>query len=301
MRSRLIPLSMNILQMQTLGLPFFDPRSIMLAFDDDTPVGYVHTTLGPSPDGFNLSSRTGQICFLAVNPECSDPVSVARALLEAAEKYLIDLGVEEIYGGSPRPCAPFYIGFFGGAEAIGFFDSDTHLIRAFHEAGYEVFKNTVRFHLDLRDFKPRITPIVVGLMEKLDIFINDLPKPKTWWEACSFANFSWMEASARLKSNGRPVARIRVRVANPDMEDEDVLYSGTWDAGLMDVRVLPDFHRQGVAAYTLGEMLRYLVMQGQAEQIEAHIAEDSATMYPLLRSLSWREIDTGKIFLKSIR
>ena len=300
LRSRLIPLTMNTLQMQVLGIPFFDPRSIMLALDGKTPIGYVHTTLGPDANGADQTRRSGQICFLAVDSGYADVSAATQALLTAAERYLTGLGVKEIYGGSPRPCAPFYIGFHGGAEAIGFFDSQTHVIEAFRETGFEVYKTTVRFRLGLTNYTPPMPPGILDWLNKLDIVINDLPLPKTWWEACSFANFEWLEAAARLKSNGRPVARVRIRVANPDSEETDDLYQGCWDAGLMDVRVHPDFYRQGVAAYTLRELLRFLIDQSYVRQIEAHIADDSAMMYPLLRSLHWEEIDTGKIFRKTI-
>lgn len=299
-RSRLIPLSINTLLMQVLGLPMFDPRSIMLAFNGDNPVGYVHTTPGPTDDGSDLCPQTGQICFLAVDLDYPDKVDAARALLDAAEHYLVGRGALKIYGGSPRPCAPFYIGFHGGAEAIGFFDSQSHVIRAFEESGYALYKTTARFRLNLRDYVPPFIDSILEWEDKIEVGFSDFPLPKTWWEACSFANFEWIEAVAKLKSNGRPVARIRVRVANPDTEEMDRLYKGCWDVGLMDVRVHPDFHRQGVAAYTLRETLRRLMLHSHIMQIEAHIADDSSTMYPLLRLLRWEEVDTGKIFCKQI-
>ena len=45
-RDKLPPLpslSIERLQAQVLGLPMLDRRSIMLAFNDETPVGYIHT------------------------------------------------------------------------------------------------------------------------------------------------------------------------------------------------------------------------------------------------------------------
>ncbi|MDR2754908.1 MAG: GNAT family N-acetyltransferase [Planctomycetaceae bacterium] len=299
-RTRLMSLSMNTLQMQTLGIPFLDRCSILLAFENQEPVGYIHTTLAPNADGFSLNRRSAHICFLCVDPAYHDLWGAARALLHSAEHYFVEQGVEEIYGGSPRPSAPFYIGFYGGSEPIAFFDSDQYLIQVFLEMGYQIFKNTARFHLDLFDYIPPMTSAMVQWHSKLDIEFNETPKPRTWWDACAYANFEWIEAVAFLSNTHRPVARIRVRIANPDIDEAQVLYGGTWDAGLMDVRVHPDFYRQGVAAYTLAEMLRYLVGKNQIRQIEAHIDEDSVSMYSLLRSLLWNQIDTGKIFRKEI-
>jgi ribosomal protein S18 acetylase RimI-like enzyme len=300
-RSQLMPLSMNTLQSQVLGLPFFDRRSIQLAFENHEPVGYIHTTLGPTPDGFGLNRRTGHICFLCVDPAYPDLRRVAHQLLCAGEQYLAGQGVEEIFGGSPRPSAPFYVGFYGGSEPIAFFDSDQYLIQVFLESGYQIFKNSARFHLELTDYLPPMTSAMVHWHTRLDIEFDEKPMVKSWWMACAHANFEWLETRAYLSATHRPVALIQIRITNPDAEEESqALYGGTWDAGLMDTRVHPEFHRQGVAAYTLAETLRYLVGKKQIRQIEAHIDEDVTTMYPLLRSLLWNQIDTGKIFRKEI-
>ncbi len=297
-QARLIPLSMNVLLMQTLGPPFYERRSIMLAFEKEKPVGYVHATPGPTPDGSTLSDQIGQICFLALDPEATEPVRVGKALLKTSEEFLTGLGIKDIFGGSPRPCAPFYVGFFGASEPLGFFDSELLPIQVFEESGYQVLKNTVRFHFELQDFEPQVTMTSVEQMDKLDVLINHLPMPKTWWEACSFAHFSWIESMAKLRDSGRTVARIRVRVTRSDSDESRFSSDKECHAGLMDVRVLPDFHRQGVAAFTLGETLRYLANRCDVRSIEAHIADDTATMISLLRSLHWNETDHGKVFRK---
>lgn len=299
-RSDLIPLSMNSLQMQVLGQPFFDSDAIMLAFDGDRAIGFVHTTLCPNKDRSDFSSDSGQICFLAIDPEYPDLWGAARILLRTAEDYLIGLGVGEIFGGSPRPCAPFYMGFYGGGEPLSILESDSHLIQVFQEAGYVVQKKTRRYRLNLRNYIPPITPITVGWRSQLEITFNDLAKSKNWWEGCCFANFEWHEAVAYQLNTRRPIARIWIRVANPDTEKDTILYGGTWDAGLMDIRVHPDFHRKGVAAYTLGEMLRYIKLQSHVLQIEAQIDQADDSLNALLRSLQWQEIETGILFRKEI-
>lgn len=291
---------MTTLQMQTLGIPFFDPKSIQLVFDGSTPVGYAHTTLGPASDGSDFSRETGQICFLCVDPEYPDLWGASRTLLYHAEEYLRNQGVREIYGGSPRPCAPFYIGFFGGAEPIGFFNSDPHLIQVFQELKYETFQTTTRYRLGLTNYVPQVTQATLRWRSELDIRCRTHPKPKTWWEACALANFEWFEVFASLVGTGKSICRIRARVASPDTEVDNILYGGTWDAALMDMRVHSDFVRRGVGAFCLGEMLRCLVQQSQAMQIEAHLIDSDKSMNRLLRYLDWSVVDTGVIFRKRL-
>jgi ribosomal protein S18 acetylase RimI-like enzyme len=291
---------MNSLQMQTLGTPFFDRRSVMLAFDADRAVGYVHCTPGPSADGSCLDPVTGQICFLCVDPAYPDRWGMAAALMTAAENYLTGLGAKVIFGGSPRYCAPFYFGFYGGSEPLAFFDSDQYITQTFLAAGYAPFKKTVRFHLNLTDYVSSMSPAMVGWSSRLELE-HELPVyPKTWWQACAVANFQWMETMAYLSSSHRPIARILLRIANPDAEHDETLYGRTWDAGLMHIGVHPDFRHQGIAAYVLGETLQHLVQQQRVARIEAHIADDMPFTLNLLRSMKWNTVDTGTLFRKTV-
>lgn len=300
-RSRLIPLTMGSMQMQVLGIPLFDLRSIILAFDGHVPVGYVHTCFGPNAEGSDFSDRSGQICFLCVDPEYSDPWGAARILLRAGEQYLLERGATEILGGSPRPSAPFYTGFYGGGEPIAIFDSDRCLGQVFQEAGYRSHCRTTRYHLNLTQYMPPVNINSVSWRSQTLVSFSESLKARNWWEACTLANYEWLEATAILKSTNRPVARIRIRIANPDTEMDDIMYGGTWDAALMDIRVHPDFQQKGVAAHTLAETLRHLVAKQDVMQIEAHTTDNLISVNTLLQRFFWKEVDTGTIYRKTVR
>ena len=291
--------SHNQLQAQILGLPMFDNRSVMLAFEEDTPVGYIHTTLAPTEDGHSLDPTTGQICFLCVDPTYHDAPNVAVALIYAGEDYLSGLGAQKIYGGSPSPSAPFYTGFYSGGEAIGILDSDKTIINAFHEANYQIHQKTCWFHFDLRNYSPTATLEMIALYAELAVDIHEVPKAKTWWEGCLHANGIWFDATAYLIRTNRPVARLRTRVSYPDTENILAMYGGTWIASLMELRVHPDFANESTEKYLLEEMTRYLAAQNQVVQIEAHVSEDSP-LFGLLRSQSWHERDSGSVFVKTM-
>jgi ribosomal protein S18 acetylase RimI-like enzyme len=276
-----------------------DSRSIMLALDGDTLVGYIHTTLAPSEDGQTFDPATGQICFLCVDPQYHDAPGAAAALVRAGENYLATLGVQKIFGGSPSPSAPFYTGFYGGGEAIGFFLSDEIIINAFLEAQYKVHKKTALFCLDLRNYSPTITAEMVAYHTQFEVEINEIPETKIWWEGCAFANGIWFDAKAFPVRTQRPVARLRTRISYPDTENILTMYGGTWLASLMELRVHPDFTDGKIAAFLLGELARYLEAQSQVGQIESHATEGSL-LFALLHNQSWQEQDKGYIFVKDI-
>jgi ribosomal protein S18 acetylase RimI-like enzyme len=304
-RAKLMPLTMGVLQSQVLGIPFFDPHSIWLAFAGDTAVGYVHTCLSPNESRSGFTNKSGHICFIAVDPSYEDAVVCSRVLIRAGTQYLREKGVKDIFGGSlrPLPSQPFYTGFYGGGEAIGFFDSDAHVVQGFIDAGYNVCTNTIRYSLKLSGYTPPVTINTVGWRQNLTLMFNTAPVPHNWWEACALAHFDYLDATAYLNSSGKPVARTRVRIANPVPEDNGAefgrMYADSWDAALTDIRVHPDYHQSGIGAYVLGEMLRQLVAQKMVTRIEAHVQEEIKSLNMLLLATKWEKTDTGKIFHKS--
>ncbi|MDR0522206.1 MAG: hypothetical protein LBH00_10185 [Planctomycetaceae bacterium] len=292
-----IALSANHMQEQILGQPFFDRRAIMLAFEGREPVGYVHTSLNPLPDGSDFDGTAGTICFLCVDPASKDVPQTAAALIRAAEDYLLSLGVKTIYGGSPSPSVPFYSAFYGGGEPIGILHSDEFLIRAFEEQGYSLYQKTVCFHMNLRQYSPVYTPELVGWHADSTVSINEHPKARSWWEGCTFANGAWFDAIAYFNQTQRPIARLRIRLTYPNMENVFSLYGNTWLASLMELRVHPEFLDQNIASFLLEELLRYLAARNHIVRAAAHAAEQSL-LYTLLKKHAWKEKDNGTVFIK---
>jgi len=292
-------LSFNQLQTQILGLPMLDAKSVMIAFEGDSPVGYVHTTFAPSEDGYSFDYTTGQICFLCVDPRYPDVPGAAATLIQAAEHRLTELGAQKIFGGSPSPSAPFYTGFYSGGEAIGFLQSDKTIIDAFHAANYQVHEKTVWFHCDLQN---RFTPVTIETINydaEFEILVSELPKARTWWEGCAFSNGIWLDATAFSIKSERPVARLRTRITYPDTESISAMYGGTWLASLMELRVHPDHKDKGMQKHLLEKLIRHLLANNQIVQVEAHV-EKRSPLHSLLHSLCWVERNSGFVFVKEM-
>jgi len=274
-----------------------DTRSVMLAIEKDTPVGYIHAAFCPSDDGHSFDYSVGQICFLCVDPSHSDASGVAAALIHAGENYLTGLGARKIFGGSPSPSVPFYTGFYSGGEAVGLLQSDQTVVNAFHAANYQIHQKTVWFHYNLRSNFPSITAEMIGYDAEFDVRINEISKAKTWWEGCLLANGMWIDAVAYSTTFARPVARLRTRITYPDADGFLAMYGGTWLASLMELRVHPDFTDKGIQQHLLGKLIRHLTAYNHIVQIEAHVADDSP-LFTLLRHQSWAERGCGCVFVK---
>ena len=296
-QSRFFSMSMEKLDIGPLAMPFFNRHWIQLAFADDRPVGFVQAGLGPNGSGSDLSSDTGHIAMVVIDPECPEPVAVCGKLIQASERVLADSGVCRIYGGSPHPSLPFYLGLYGGAEPIGVFDADTAVGEAFRSLGYGVYQKTIRFQRELTNYFPPFLPTMLPWKSKLRLIIDDWPTAKNWWDALSLVRPNWMESTAILKESDIPIAQIRLHANEPE---EGPIYRNSWNIALMDLRVHPNFRRQGVGTYLLAETLRYLIAKSRAARVEAHVAENHSELCGLLKSLDWSEVETGTIFFKKI-
>ena len=295
------PLSLNQLQTQILGLPMLNAASVMLAFEEETLVGYIHTIFAPSLDGYTFDYTVGQICFLCIDPDCSDALGAASALIHAGENYLASRGAQKIFGGSPSPSAPFYTGFYGGGEAVGILHSNKAVIDAFQAANYQIHQQTRWFYYNIQHSLTDFSAEMASHYEFYSMKIGEVQKARTWWEGCSLANGMWYDAMAYSIQEKRPVARLRVRVtcpdASPEMEDVSALYGRTWLASLVELRVHPDFPSERMQDILLDELIRYLIAHNQVFRIEAHAAEGSL-LFILLRRKSWKERGNGSVFVK---
>lgn len=257
-RKRLIPLDSYVLQMQVLGLPFFDSQLLRIAFEEEKPLGYVHACFAPSSCGTRLDDTAAQVCFLGVNPETPHAEEVAFSLLESLESCLQARNTHTILGGSPHPSAPFYTGLYGGAESVAFFKRDKAVHRAFLRRGFQAGKNTLRFHCDLRHFTPRNEFLQSPPFPNLH-FVTVTPKAENWWRACSLANFDWLEMNAFDGETGEPCVKALLRIADPGTTQAHLAYEGIWDAALIDYVIAPKFARTELGTYFLDTLLRYIL------------------------------------------
>ena len=305
------PLSPALLEQHVLGRPWFDPYGLLLAFDDDQPVGFAHAGFGPNDDHTNIDRSVGVVCMMMVLPEYEHRRGVGTQLLDACERYLIDRGTKRIYGGAVRPAAPFYMGLYGGSEPIGVFESDTPAIELYRTSGYETIHKTLLFRLSLRSYTPPITAKTIPWRRKITLKRTDLPTPQHWWEACMMCHFTWLELRGYFPNDREPVGSVVIRVTDsldmpefmpptPDPSDSwRIIRRRPLTAGLMNIHVHPDCRNQGLAAYLLGEMIRDVQKHG-VTTFEAQAADDNAPLVALLKSMRWSIADRGEVFRKNL-
>jgi len=302
---------MALLEEHVLGRPWFDHRGLLLAFDDDQPVGFAHAAFGPNHDHTDIDPAIGVVCMMMVLPEYEHRLAVGKELLEVSERYLTERGAMLIYGGAVRPAAPFYMGLYGGSEPIGVFESDKLVGELFRNSGYETINKTLLVRASLKGYKIPITSKTVSWRRKIKLTQTDLPRPKHWWEACMMCHFTWIELRGHLPNDPAPVGSVVVRITDsremPEFKSPLRAPSDSWlvfrrkplTAGLMNIHVREDCRNQGLATWLMGEMIREAQKEG-VTTFEAQAAEDNKPLVALLKSMRWTVVERGEVFRKNL-
>lgn len=124
--------------------PYFTPQAVLIAYERDLPLGFVHLCNGPSDDRTAADPAVGSIEGLFFDPSRRD---VGDALLREAVSHHRTAGATKVLGWSSFSGYPLYRGIFVGLEPMAMED-DHHVVRAFLEAGFDYCQHSVEMAID---------------------------------------------------------------------------------------------------------------------------------------------------------
>ncbi len=283
--------SADVFEQFVLAKPYFDPKGLILAWDDSRPVGFVHAGFGPGEHGGTISTDLGVVCVLIVRPDCQRD-EVATGLLQAVEAYLAERGATIVYGGGLRPLNPFYTGLYGGSELPGVLQSDESAQSVFREQGYQEVDRVLIFRGDLRRFQAPIDRKQLVLRRKMLVRTEAAPGFRTWWEACTMGDFDLTRFEIAPRGGGPSVGHVTMRSMDPLGAPEP-----TRAAGIVEMFVEPAHRRQGYTKFMLTEAFRYLVRQ-DIHVVEAQTIEHNLASVRLFENMGFEVIDRGVVFRK---
>jgi GNAT superfamily N-acetyltransferase len=276
-----------------LAKPYFDGQGLIVAEENDRPIGFAHAAFGARQDGADLDREVGVVCRLMIAPH-DDGARVAGELLARSEAYLLARGAKTLLGGGVAPADPFYLGLYGGSELPGVLASDTQMQELLRGAGYMATGRRLVLELDLAGFRPAVSrqQMQVRRASKVESALD--PPPATWWEACTLGSTDRTRFSLQPKNGGGECGAVTFWNMQP--------LAASWGvhaAGMVQLAVAPAARRQGLATFLLGEALRQLHAQG-ITLIEAQATEDDAPTLRLLRKLGFRQVDEGVRLQKTV-
>jgi len=286
------PMSAALFEHLVLSKPYFDRHGLIVALDDDRPIGFVHGAFGPSEDEQTVSHEFGVVCMLLVHPDYRN-LGIGSELLKRSEAYLRERGAKVLYAGGIRPLNPFYLGLYGGSELPGVLDSDADAQRRYESSGYERIDRCVIMHRDLSTFRPTVDRKQLQLRRTMRMEIVTDPCSRTWWEACTTGGFD----RTTFRVLPRDGDDVLATVTFWNMEARSISW-GVYTVGLVDLEVAETHRRQGLATFLLGESFRQL-REHQISLVEVQTMERNKAAIALYESLGFNIVDRGVVYRKA--
>lgn len=285
------PMSATLLEYFAFSKPYFFYDGLILATDNDRPVGFVHAGFGPNSERTELSTECGVICFIVVRPEYRRQ-GIGGELLKRAEEYLQAAGAETIYGGSVRPLDPFYLGIYGGSELPGVLNSLPDVGPFFLSHGYEEHHRRLVLECELANFRAPIDRNQMQIRRTTDVELIYDPPPTDWWDACTFSNFERVRFELYDQSSSEQIGRVTLWMLDP------LAHSwGVRAVGMTDLQINEEQQGKGYATFLVSEALRRLYEQG-IWLVQVQTPESNEAAVALFNKLGFHEIDQGVIYIK---
>ncbi len=285
------PLTLPYLERSVLNKPYFDPKGLILAFQGDRPVGFAHAGFLPQATQGELSRDQGITCMLMVSEECDQP-AVADELLTRCEDYLAAGGAQVLYGGSPNPCHPFYLGLYGGFRLPGVMENDTLVTGLFKSRGYQVVDKYLRFQVIRDQYRHLLDSDIIGQFSGFNIQRTTDPVPTSWCEALCFCESEVIQFTLVNPANQQKIARVRFCRLDPNPHSRPAV-------GLAEVRTAAAWAQTGAESFLMEESLSSLWAEGIGV-VEAQCCQTDVALAEMLRGFGFQQRTSGVVYRKSI-
>ncbi|MBN2023036.1 MAG: GNAT family N-acetyltransferase [Pirellulales bacterium] len=285
------PMTVDLIEQFVLSKLYFEPSGLVLAREDDRPVGFAHAGFGPTDDEADVSRELGTTCLILVRPDC-DEARVAAGLLNQCETYLAAAGAKVLYGGAMAPLDPFYHGFYGGSELPGILATDQVARGAFESSGYKEIDRTVLFRGNLHSYEPPTGRQQLLLRREMLVHVVNDPPYRSWWECCATGGFERTRFELRPRLGGDCVAHAVVRNMDPTQG-----LGGAPSAGLTELHVDAGFRKRGLSVFLLAEVFHHLTRMG-VDWVELQTMSHNTAALGLYERLGFEQVNEGIVFRK---
>ena len=291
MRGLAQPMSTILLDEFVLSKPYFDQAGLIVAVDDQRPVGFVHAGFGPNDDESDFSTRRGITCVLMVLSHDRED-EIAGRLLAQSEDYLRGRGAEELYAGGFGDDSPFYLGLYGGADSPGVLDADERSMEVFLSNGYRRVGRMLVFQRDLAGFRPRMDREQMQIRRQASVEYEIDPPARSWWEACTKGYFQRSRFDLIPRTGELPLASAIFW----DMQPMSTSW-GVRAVGLSEWKLSFNAQQAGLSVNLFNGALLQLRDEGYTLVEAQACPEDTATI-TLLAELDFEQVDAGSILRK---
>jgi ribosomal protein S18 acetylase RimI-like enzyme len=283
--------SPDVFEQLIFAKQYFDYAGLILAFENERPVGFAHAGFGPNDAENAVSTALGTTCLMMLEPGCAE-AEISGGLIERTEEYLRRRGTQVFYGGCMQPLNPFYLGLYGGSELPGLLDNDKTARVAFESRGYREIERTRIMRIDLNRFESVIDRQQMQIRRQMVVEAQIDAPSRTWWEACTLGEFDLTRFEMVPRGGGPVVASALFRGMIPGGSK-----TGGRTSGLVHFEVDPAHRRRGYAVFLLSEAFRQFQRQGILT-VETQTPETNIPAVNLYQKMKFEHVGGGGIFRK---
>jgi ribosomal protein S18 acetylase RimI-like enzyme len=291
-RGAALQIDADVFESVVFSQPYFDPNGLILAFEGDKPVGYIHAGFRANAEHSTLDTSEGVICAVMVLPGYRRQ-GIGRELVRQAEAYLRERGAVDLYAGPAHPRDPFYFGIYGGSRPAGFLESDPLAKPFLQSLGYTPIERHLILQRLLGDKGDPIGIRLMALRKSTQLAAPETPRAFPWWWQTRCGRLDSLELTLASKSGKDALARVTVVGLD--------FYLPRWNMrgiGLMDLHVPEPLRRKGYAQALLVEVCRR-VRSELIEVVEAHANERDEVSVKVFQSAGFQEVDAGVVYRKT--
>lgn len=285
------------LETQWFCKPWFDPKSLNLALDDELPVG--KQIIGLSLAGFGanqertgLDKSKGVTSLVLVHPNYRR-IKIGSKLLQLAEAYLKERGTRDTRFGCTWDRFPYCWGMVGSICPAGVLKSmkEAHLF--IQQQGYQPAERYEVYSRAMNQPVPFGDTRFPHLRRKYELRVNPR-RTVHWFDEAMHGGMDSMAFELLETAIERPVAEIRAAEMTQFIEKTEPP-----QAGLYALSVKSDFRGQGLAKFLLAQTLQYLNDQ-LFQKVETVIPSDYTEAKRLFTSMGFTQVDEGISYAKTL-
>ena len=273
--------------------PYFDPEGLVIAFDDATPIGFVHAGFGANVEENALSTSTGVISLIGVRPSHRRR-GIGSELIRRGESYLTGRGAATLFAGQMHPINPFYFGLYGGSDSPGFLASDAAAGPFLEFHGYRPHKTCFVYQRNLTQALNVVDGRFPVLRRRYELRVIPQMGQGSWWQECSLGIQDMLEIRLEDTESGCSVGKVEIW----EMEG----FKWRWGipaVGILNLVIQESLRRRGLGKFLLTSLLRYLQEQFFG-MVEVQIMERNEAATNMFLGIGFEQVDTGRVYKKAI-
>jgi len=277
-----------ILEKHIFSKVYFDRMGFSVATENDRIVGFAHAGFPPNDALSDLDKESGVISQLRVEPR-EDSAEIGRQLLDNATAYCKSHGAQMIHAGCRFPYSPFYLGIYGGSRHPGVLDTDEAALKMFSDYGFTVDDQVIIMQRSMEGFKTITDRQQMAVRRKYLINASTYPIENSWWESCTLGTADRERFTVVDKRSKEVCGSVSFWDLRPQS-----LADPRPSRGLYGLLTNPDFRRQGLATYLVGESLKHLASSGTT-RVEAQTEVSDDASLKLFTKLGFEKIATSTL------